>query len=238
MAADARQERLADLRRKRGLSQEQLGYELGVSRQTVSKWELGQSYLDFQRLVLLSDYSEMSLNESEKQISSIYSDMERGKEAALRAWRAFLVVGCVVLALFAPVVAYGVSQGSLCCLPAGMLVIGPASDLVPLRAIMAEAGALSACLAIALFRRGSRARSWWEGPSVGIDRLDGPSRIERDRAPRSVPQARVLRYLPALGSLLLLPQAPVEVAAAHELAVGPLVDDPPPRRSPPQQPSP
>ena len=32
-------ERLIDLRRKRGLSQEQLGYELGVSRQTVSKWE-------------------------------------------------------------------------------------------------------------------------------------------------------------------------------------------------------
>lgn len=36
-------DRLADLRRKRGLSQEQLGYELGVSRQTVSKWELGGS---------------------------------------------------------------------------------------------------------------------------------------------------------------------------------------------------
>ncbi len=34
-------DRLADLRRKKGLSQEQLGYELGVSRQTVSKWELG-----------------------------------------------------------------------------------------------------------------------------------------------------------------------------------------------------
>ncbi len=121
-------DRLADLRRKRGLSQEQLGYELGVSRQTVSKWELGQSYPDFQRLVLLSDYYEMSLdelvrgvdvgdvralNESEKQISSIYSDVERGKEAALRAWRAFLVVGCVVLALFALVVAYGVLSGGL-----------------------------------------------------------------------------------------------------------------------------
>lgn len=108
-------DRLVELRRRRGLSQEQLGYELGVSRQTVSNWELGQSYPDFQRLVLLSDYYEMSLdelvrgvdvgdvralNESEKQISSIYSDVERGKEAALRAWRAFLVVGCVVLALF------------------------------------------------------------------------------------------------------------------------------------------
>lgn len=88
----------------------------------------GQSYPDFQRLGLLSDYYEMSLdelvrgvdvgdvralNESEKQISSIYSDVERGKEAVLRAWRAFLVVGCVVLALFALVVAYGVLSGGL-----------------------------------------------------------------------------------------------------------------------------
>ena len=56
-------ERLIDLRRKRGLSQEQLGYELGVSRQTVSKWELGQSYPDFQRLVLLSDYYGIGLDE-------------------------------------------------------------------------------------------------------------------------------------------------------------------------------
>lgn len=87
-------DRLIDLRRKRGLSQEQLGYELGVSRQTVSKWELGQSYPDFQRLVLLSDYYGIgldepvrgidvgdvrALNESDKQISSIYADVERGK---------------------------------------------------------------------------------------------------------------------------------------------------------------
>ena len=121
-------DRLVDLRRTRGLSQEQLGYELGVSRQTVSKWELAQSYPDFQRLVLLSDYYEISLdelvrgvdvsdvralNESEKQLSSIYSDIERGKEAVRRAWRALLVVGCVILVLFALVVTYGVSQGGL-----------------------------------------------------------------------------------------------------------------------------
>lgn len=121
-------DRLVDLRRTRGLSQEQLGYELGVSRQTVSKWELAQSYPDFQRLVLLSDYYEISLdelvrgvdvsdvralNESEKQLSSIYSDIERGKEAVRRAWRALLVVGCVILVLFALVVTYGVSQSGL-----------------------------------------------------------------------------------------------------------------------------
>ncbi len=121
-------ERLIDLRRKRGLSQEQLGYELGVSRQTVSKWELAQSYPDFQRLVLLSDYYEMSLdelvkgvdvgdvrslNESEKQISSIYSDLERGKEAARRVWLLLLIAGCVVLVFFALVVIYGVTEGGL-----------------------------------------------------------------------------------------------------------------------------
>ena len=121
-------DRLADLRRRKGLSQEQLGYELGVSRQTVSKWELGQSYPDFQKLVLLSDYYEMSLdelvkgvdvgdvralNESEKRISSIYSDVVGVKGTARKAWRAFLVVGCVILAFFAAIVAYGVISGGL-----------------------------------------------------------------------------------------------------------------------------
>ena len=48
-------EKLLALRKQAGLSQEELGLELGVSRQTVSKWEAGQSYPDFQRLVLLGD---------------------------------------------------------------------------------------------------------------------------------------------------------------------------------------
>lgn len=36
-------EQLIRLRKQRGLSQEQLGQHIGVSRQTVSKWELGGS---------------------------------------------------------------------------------------------------------------------------------------------------------------------------------------------------
>lgn len=116
-------DRLVELRKRKGLSQEQIGYELGVSRQTVSKWELGQSYPDFQRLVLLSDYYEMSLdelvrgidvgdvrvlNESEKRISSIYSDVEKGKTMLGSAWKAFLAIGCVILVFFAAIVSYGV----------------------------------------------------------------------------------------------------------------------------------
>lgn len=37
-------EKLIELRKSKGLSQEELGNALGVSRQTISKWELSQSY--------------------------------------------------------------------------------------------------------------------------------------------------------------------------------------------------
>ena len=37
------QEKLISLRKQKGLSQEELGLELHVSRQTVSKWESGVS---------------------------------------------------------------------------------------------------------------------------------------------------------------------------------------------------
>ena len=37
-------EKLMSLRKGRGLSQEELGMELLVSRQTISKWESGLSY--------------------------------------------------------------------------------------------------------------------------------------------------------------------------------------------------
>ena len=36
-------EHLMSLRRQRGWSQEELGNQVGVTRQTVSKWEMGQS---------------------------------------------------------------------------------------------------------------------------------------------------------------------------------------------------
>ena len=36
-------EKLIEIRKKQGLSQEELGMELQVSRQTISKWETGKS---------------------------------------------------------------------------------------------------------------------------------------------------------------------------------------------------
>lgn len=56
-------EKLFELRKQRGLSQEQLANKVEVSRQTLSKWELGESTPDMDKLILLSDYFDVSLDE-------------------------------------------------------------------------------------------------------------------------------------------------------------------------------
>lgn len=49
-------ERIQELRKSRGVSQEELANALGVSRQAVSKWESGQSFPELDNIIALSDY--------------------------------------------------------------------------------------------------------------------------------------------------------------------------------------
>lgn len=55
--------RLYELRKAKGLSQEELANKLNVSRQTVSKWELGDSTPDMEKLTAISDLFEISLDQ-------------------------------------------------------------------------------------------------------------------------------------------------------------------------------
>lgn len=55
-------EKLYTLRRKSGLSQEQLAEQLSVSRQAISKWESGHSVPDSDKLILISNYFKVSLD--------------------------------------------------------------------------------------------------------------------------------------------------------------------------------
>ena len=48
-------EKITELRKRCGLSQEQLGEQIGVSRQAVSKWEMAQSVPDTGKIVALAD---------------------------------------------------------------------------------------------------------------------------------------------------------------------------------------
>ena len=55
--------RLYELRKQKGLSQEELANRMDVTRQTVSKWELGDSTPDMDKLVLLGELFDISLDE-------------------------------------------------------------------------------------------------------------------------------------------------------------------------------
>ena len=110
-------EKLIKLRKERGLSQEELGAAVGVSRQTISKWELAQSYPDFQKLVSLSDYFKISLdtlvkdidvedvrdkNLNEKQLSMIYKDITTAKKTVgtvVNIFCAIAVIGVIFFVL-------------------------------------------------------------------------------------------------------------------------------------------
>ena len=55
-------EKLSQLRRKAGLSQEQLADRLGVTRQSVSKWESGTAVPELGKLIALSELFEVSVD--------------------------------------------------------------------------------------------------------------------------------------------------------------------------------
>ena len=55
-------ERLYQLRKGRGISQEELAHTVGVSRQAVQKWEAGAATPDLNNLSALADYFAVSLD--------------------------------------------------------------------------------------------------------------------------------------------------------------------------------
>ena len=54
---------LIQLRKLKGLSQEELAEKVGVSRQTLSKWEVGESLPDIEKSRALADVFDVSLDE-------------------------------------------------------------------------------------------------------------------------------------------------------------------------------
>lgn len=71
-------EKIYGLRTEQGLSQEALGEKLGVSRQSVSKWETGQSVPELDKIVAVSEVFRVSTDYLLKKTEESY----RKKEAA------------------------------------------------------------------------------------------------------------------------------------------------------------
>lgn len=55
-------ENLQKLRKVKNISQESLAEELGVSRQTIGKWENGTTYPETECLIQISDFFDMSID--------------------------------------------------------------------------------------------------------------------------------------------------------------------------------
>lgn len=75
-------DRIQNLRKIRGISQEQLADKIGVSRQAVSKWESEQSTPDIEKVVLLSEFFDVSTDYLLKGIEPSASESKKEKPDA------------------------------------------------------------------------------------------------------------------------------------------------------------
>lgn len=53
-------DRIQNLRKVKGISQEELADKVGVSRQAVSKWESEQSVPDLEKVIIMSEYFDVT----------------------------------------------------------------------------------------------------------------------------------------------------------------------------------
>ena len=105
-------ERLIELRKKEGLSQEELGYKLNVTRQTVSKWELGQTTPEMDKLVEMSKIFNISvdelINESKLETNSnpdpIIEDQPIGEKSTKEKNIKIMIVGALIVVIILIVV--------------------------------------------------------------------------------------------------------------------------------------
>lgn len=188
-------EKLMELRKQKGWSQEELGDKLGVTRQTVSKWELGATTPEMEKLAAISDLFGITTDElikgctsqSESPTEQTVVIHKKAREyRSKRTWRGMPLVhiaknakGVVAIGLRAKgIISIGlmsigfVSVGVLAC---GVLAIGTLAFGVFVTG-MISAGVFSLGGAAAgLFAFGGVACGWcsYGGVSCGMYAVGG-----------------------------------------------------------------
>lgn len=85
-------DKLLKLRKDDHLSQQQIADQLNVSRQSISKWELGESYPDIHNIIMISDIFHVSIDYLLKDYE--YQSQKMNKQSSI-----FLVVGTLIVLL-------------------------------------------------------------------------------------------------------------------------------------------
>ena len=106
-----------ELRKKANLSQEQLAEKVGVSRQTISKWELGETAPDIKQAQVLSQVFSVSLDEltgnDTKEV--IYKKVSNTEKLAgliikvIKIW-GIIILSCLIVAVVG-IVLFGFVRG-------------------------------------------------------------------------------------------------------------------------------
>ena len=105
---------LKDLRKEKGITQEQLAEKLGVSGRTISRWETGNNMPDISLLVEIAEFFDVSIpeiikgerksedmKEETKEVAETMSDYARvEKEQLLKSIRNMSILGLAALLLF------------------------------------------------------------------------------------------------------------------------------------------
>lgn len=93
--------KIYELRKKNGLSQEQVAEKVGVTRQTISKWELGETFPDINQAKALSEIFNVSLDllvgndETVKSTTEVYNTKKKISGAAVI--KIVAIIGAVIL---------------------------------------------------------------------------------------------------------------------------------------------
>lgn len=98
-------EKMQELRKQRGLTQEELAEALYVSRTAISKWESGRGYPNIESLKAISKFYSVSLDDllSGDALLTIAEEEGRQKERNARSLIFGLLDCCMALLLFLPV---------------------------------------------------------------------------------------------------------------------------------------
>ena len=105
---------LKDLRKDKGITQEQLAEELGVSGRTISRWETGKNMPDISLLVEIAEFFDVSIpeiikgerksenmKEETKEVVETMSDYAKAeKEQLIKSFRNMSIIGLVALLVY------------------------------------------------------------------------------------------------------------------------------------------
>ncbi len=88
--------KLAELRREKGLTQEELAYKMDVTRQSVSKWESGQSLPDLEKIIKLSELfgvtTDYLIKDEENSFNTTFDDKPSLRHISIEEAKTYLKV--------------------------------------------------------------------------------------------------------------------------------------------------